>query len=393
MRLLREDCVQKTYDELSTLFSVDEWRKKYIVLFGRSVPTWVELGFFYQNNIIVQGIVDNDIKKQGTVYNGCEVKSAETLLGEYRENAYIVIASRAYKEIKAQLNAMGYKDSQIYNLRSRVIEPFPKEEGYEYEEMTLRDIQIESLNIMKFIKEFCDSRDIKYFLAYGSLLGAVRHKGFIPWDDDIDILVPWDDYVRFYKEFPQNDKYEIYYWHNKSDEQPVCPNTIIKVLSTYTITEKMEYPTHNRKSICVDVFPMNGYPNDESERNNYYKELNELYYEWLKVISKKSTQNDLDEKTYREYCDKLEKAMTKYNYKESDYVGSVACSPYNPCIAKRDMYEQPSKVLFEGEMFDAPNNADYILTETYGNYMDLPAEKDRNPRHFLNSYKLRKRDD
>ena len=77
-------------------------------------------------------------------------------------------------------------------------------------ELSLQEIKQVELEILKEFNSFCEENNIRYFLAFGTLLGAIRYKGFIPWDDDVDVLVPRDDYNRLLKQFQNNEKYCLY---------------------------------------------------------------------------------------------------------------------------------------------------------------------------------------
>lgn len=391
MEILYDNCIPNVYKELENLFSKEEWKKKYIVLFGMNAPSEIEMEYFYENNIPVQGFVDNNKDKWGFEYLGCKVYSPDELLGEYKENAFIIIASRAFYAMKKQLLEMGYNESQIYALKSFGLEsvtPFSKEENYEYQIMDLKDIQQESLEIMKYIREFCDARGIRYFLAFGSLIGAVRHDGFIPWDDDIDVLMPWEDYLRFCNEFSDTEKYELFSKHRKEPKYEICNITFAKIISKNTVTEVFNFPLHTRRCVGVDIFPMNGYPDDEQERKMYELELKNLYMIWNRDVTRRIGSDSFKMTAYNEMWEKLEEAMTRYDYNSSNYVGSVAIDPDNHSVAPKDRYEEPSKIMFEGEMFDAPQDVDYVLRSTFGEYMTLPPEEERNPRHFFHTYRL-----
>ena len=391
MEILYKNCITDVYQELEQLFTHDEWCEKYIVLFGKNNSSEIELDYFRENGIPVQGFIDNDEKKQGMSYQDCNVFKPEDLLGEYKKNAFILIASVARKAMRRQLISMGYDDSQIYDLKTfdiNLTESFEKDNRYTYTELSLREIQLETLEIMKVVRDFCEKKGLRYYLSYGALIGAVRHKGFIPWDDDIDVIMPWRDYIWFCKEFPKDGNYDVFSAYSENENHPLCNVNIAKVMKKDTIAEMFNFPVFSRRSICVDIFPMNGYPETEAERVKYDAELKSLGTMWGRRVNRKIATDLFSEKEYAE-CRKItEEAMTRYDYETSSYVGSVACAPYNHSIAPKERYEEPSKVVFEGEEFAAPHDVDYVLRETYGDYMQLPPEEERKPKHFFHTYRV-----
>ena len=126
----------------------------------------------------------------------------------------------------------------------------------------LKELQEIELNIMKSIHEFCEANDIKYVLAYGTLIGAVRHDGFIPWDDDIDIHMPRNDYDRFVKMFPEWGKernIEIVSSHTVGNE---FPRDILKVCDNRTLLVAKNYKNNCKMGVFVDIWPLDKMPND-----------------------------------------------------------------------------------------------------------------------------------
>ena len=101
--------------------------------------------------------------------------------------------------------------------------------------LTKEELKETQLDILKYIDRICKENDIRYFVSYGTLLGAVRHKGFIPWDDDIDIMMPRKDYERFKREF-KSSQYEILSLENNADYY----NNFIKVVDNRTVLQILE---------------------------------------------------------------------------------------------------------------------------------------------------------
>jgi len=140
----------------------------------------------------------------------------------------------------------------------------------------LREIQ---LSILDSVAEFCEKNNIKYFLAYGTLIGAVRHKGYIPWDDDIDIIMPRTDYEKFINDFNNfSNDYKVYTvnnteWFPFPYAKVSYENSIIKELS-----DNMK--NHNI-GINIDLFPIDGVPKDEKLIKKHLRRL-----QWLQNLLK-----------------------------------------------------------------------------------------------------------
>lgn len=132
----------------------------------------------------------------------------------------------------------------------------------------LRDVQI---NILDAIDSFCIGKNITYWLCGGTLLGAVRHKGYIPWDDDIDIMMPRTDYERFIVEFKGFDYLKVIS-HNTDESYPFAFAT---VNDTRTWKKETRLRKKYAKNICVnvDVFPIDSLPDDQKEIKRIFKRV------------------------------------------------------------------------------------------------------------------------
>ena len=143
--------------------------------------------------------MDNDKNRWGGKLENIDIYPPQ-ILEDYQENAVILIASSYQSEMIGQLEKMGYK--MLENI-IKVIDLPELMKDYSFvdrsgkQEMNDDQIRECQYGIMKFLKKICDENDIDYYLAYGTLLGAVRHHGFIPWDDDVDIYIKGKDIDKF----------------------------------------------------------------------------------------------------------------------------------------------------------------------------------------------------
>jgi lipopolysaccharide cholinephosphotransferase len=268
-------------------------------------------------------------------------------------------------------------------------------------EMTLQEVQKVSLNILKDVHSFCESHNIRYSLAYGTLIGAIRHKGFIPWDDDVDILIPRPDFERFCDEYKSSCGYKLY-----SPQDPLNYMVFARVCDNDHTIVRTNHPWSSEQTgIWIDVFPLDGLPDGEKEFQALVKSIRRVakkvyrlrFGKYLK-LSETSGCKDfffcLVKKLLYIWYDirVLNKKhiflMTGYNYDEAQYCGQLCVMDYpekehNP----KEDFENYIKVSFADSEFYVMNGYDNILKRYYGNYMELPpAEKRVLPQSFTQKY-------
>ena len=245
--------------------------------------------------------------------------------------------------------------------------------------------------LVKF-DEFCNKYKLDYSLCGGTLLGAIRHKGFIPWDDDIDVVMPRPDYEKFKR---------------LVKKYPLAPNLVFDISYEGYVQKIIDKDTYLKaryasvdKHLWMDVFPIDGLPDNKKEaEDRLMKALN---------IRKLTVRSDarIGEGTTKfrsiaklpvilplkmigkkRFADLLIRFSRKYKYNGSYYVGAVSSSCGKGELLIRSEYEKKVDVEFNGRTFKAMACYDSYLTNMYGDYMKLPEEHERLGHELKNIYK------
>lgn len=253
----------------------------------------------------------------------------------------------------------------------------------------IKDIQKVQLYIMDHIHDLCVKHNLRYYLIGGSALGAVRHGGFIPWDVDIDIAMPRDDYNKFYtiaKTELNTNLSAISYIDNKYLLSP----HIIVVLNNSKITfskDKLN-PQIKREGIYVDVLPLDKVPLDESLRIKQKKrllrlrELMELrmlsYYEtdsWIRKIIKSMLIHTI----YRiptSIITKEQNRISQWGNDQDNYhelCSMLSHYSYDKLCMPKEWFGSPSQLSFEGREYFVPSAVKSYLQKLFGDFMKLPS--------------------
>ena len=256
-----------------------------------------------------------------------------------------------------------------------------------YDEKLLKAYEVKVLD--KFAK-ICDEHNIPYFITFGTLLGAIRHKGFIPWDDDIDVHLKPNDYYRF-KEIMKDNPYDnVFYQSLETEKYYPLPFAKLRMNNTMVMETKLkDEPIH--QGIYIDVFPLIPYPEDDTKRNKllkkitiinllleadlHHKEKYNTYGKVGKILSKlcKIIPRTLRNNIVRSMLKKIINYQGKYH----EYIDIIDKIPF-----PSDCFDETTKVTFGKKLYCAPKDYDKLLTAMYGNYMALPKEEDRKGHSF-----------
>lgn len=258
-----------------------------------------------------------------------------------------------------------------------------------YDDDTLKHLQKVQLMMLKDFIKICEDNDITYFVNGGTLLGTIRHQGFIPWDDDIDLMMFREDFDKLNKVMSENfnEKYRLIDVLNEETYHYTWARFTLKntILNEWWANQ-VDYTVN----IFIDIFILYGLPKNNTKRFihkwrcfalnqmvNYsivkfkneskIKEIiQQLAYYLMKIIPVSTS-------TLKRHCMKV---YRKYKYDESDEVCDFPALVLLP-IYKRNDWLPPKKAKFEDIEVNVPNNPDAILTIIYGDYMKLPPEDNR----------------
>lgn len=261
-------------------------------------------------------------------------------------------------------------------------------------QLTLREVQLVELDIMIEFDKFCRSNGLRYSLVGGTLLGAVRHKGFIPWDDDIDVAMPRPDYEKFIGLVAANnnelsDSIEVVLDRGKNANLPY-----LKIIDKKTSVP----PSVNAKvnHLWIDVFPYDGCPNEEIKAKKHLKKAKHyrhiIVYNQFKISHFKGVWKliylacSFYAKIYgmRRAIKNLEKLAQKYPFETSPRIVCAVWGLYGKGeIINKDTFENLIEADFENKKFYIMPNYDDYLSGIYGDYMTPPPENKRNSHHVI----------
>ena len=368
-----------------------------IIWFGNESYVPIINTYLLKNSRYISMVINNDSKKWGrevlNVYTKKTInennlnKNIPKLyiqspydIKHNLKNVTVFLASKYKSEMIAQLVEMGVSEKCIYSFPIEGEECILENEDIKksllgWRKLSLDEIQKRELEILKHFKNFCDNNKLRYFLSGGTLLGAIRHKGFIPWDNDIDVYMPYDDYKKFLELYKDNKQYYLCNWI-KDD------NYILqfdKLIDCETLLFSMGFPVKMQIGVFIDIFPLVGFPDNPEKLKKKWKENVEFSEEWYKYYIARDILDNIQDP--RKYI--FEKKCMEYSYNESKMVGTMYSSTIKDVWAiETGCFSDYIPVLFENEYFNAPIGYNKYLTYRYGDYMKIPDEKNRVSHSF-----------
>ena len=268
----------------------------------------------------------------------------------------------------------------------------------------LRELQLCELEALKFFDKFCREHGLTYYLCGGCLIGAVRHKGFIPWDDDTDVLMPRPDYEKFLEIYRKENPSDRFVLVDDNDPNSFSGNIFAVLMDTdHTMIKEYQQDMDIPHGIPLDIFPIDGLA--------YGKLARYTQYFWTMVYSLFRSQTvPVNQGGLLNFGSKLllgifrgkklrykiwrfaQKRMSRYNFEESENVAELCAGFYfmKKIYPRELIYNGTTEVEFEGKKFLAMKGYDEYLKIPFGNYMELPPEDERVPHHDIVELKLHK---
>ena len=260
---------------------------------------------------------------------------------------------------------------------------------------TLRELQIAELDGLNFFDDFCRSHGLTYFLCGGCLIGSIRNKGFVPWDDDIDVLMPRPDYeqfLRLYKEENPSKRFVLL----DGDKENTYGNIFAVIADTdHTLIKEYQKDMDMPHGIPLDIFPIDGLASGKMARYTQYmwtmiyslfrsgivpKNQGALLSFGSKVLLGIFRGKNIRYKIWKF----AEKRMSRYNFETSENVAELCAGFYfMKKVYPRSIYDGVTEVEFEGRRYLAMKNYDEYLKIPFGNYMELPPEEKRVAHHDI----------
>lgn len=331
--------------------------------------------------IDIDTVIDNSINKIGISTENYTVYSYDIVKNKNNDAIYLICNTHA-DEIKSQLINMGIKSSRIYILYpiTYTIQDF--EENFRHEmycnhRMTLLEKHNCMLEIMDHFDYYCKKNNIRYWLYDGTLIGAIRHKGFIPWDDDLDVAVPYEDYIKLISEYTDNKDYSLISWERTKDYE----------FQWAKLVDNNTRLLHFGNSIMgcyIDIFPLGGYPDNENEIKAVWRKYRAMEEQWNCYNILSYTSYPIEDKRWE-----MMNSLYSIPFDEANNVGIMRSEKQKPWYAPKKWFDSID-IEFEGRIYKAPAGYDEYLKMKYGDYMSVPPVMKREI-HGFEAYEIDER--
>ena len=251
-------------------------------------------------------------------------------------------------------------------------------------EYTLRDLQLKELECLKEIDRVCKKYEIEYMLAWGSAIGAIRHHGFIPWDDDIDLVIKSKDVKRLKEAFKKENNPDYFFQDWQSDPYTTSWFPKIRMNRTTSMNRELQdYPMHS--GICIDLFPLLPYKQDHLNRFDAFLAKLIVFFNAKRINDANHGAFVYENKKLKYFpvffCDFMRsisyKILTRSRNEEKCTYYLVDGHHVFDLALKKEYFDQIIEVPFEDGMFPINAGYDAFLRSYYGDYMQVPEVSER----------------
>ncbi|MGN0638565.1 MAG: phosphorylcholine transferase LicD [Huintestinicola sp.] len=373
--MIYDNCIKYIRDEADKLHTPNEWSRRSILFLGMDslAKSLIYILKDYGSKISV-----TDSGYRFASYSDIPViRNTENVSGHC--DVIIVTEKKYFDDFSALLSS---SRAEIIDMTFLRMNYFPKLDlPPNAESITLREAQLEMTEMMSCFHEFCQKNNLRYSLDGGSLIGAVRHKGFIPWDDDVDVVMPMPDYLRMLKLLPGNmpSKYELQSPHG--GEKVV--STVTRLVSKNILTGQNHYPVKYICGMGIDIWAIAGFPESIKEQTEYSAELEHLGEVWKERIVIPFNNSDEFQNECVRFGEEMLELITAYDYDKCSFAGYAYIgrilhirNKENRALPKT-LYDELELMEFEGKSFSCIRNFDNYLTQMFGDYMQLPPPEKR----------------
>lgn len=264
-------------------------------------------------------------------------------------------------------------------------------------EAEFREIRSIQYEILKAAAKYCDENHVRYFLTGGTLLGAVRHKGFIPWDDDIDIAIPRPDYDKLLR--LRNHSLGKHYEISVFENNPAHSRLFMRIIDNRTVYIHKYYQKKYSTGLGIDVFPIDGVPEDPGEFSAYFHAMRKLKRQFalsqsapfkstdpLRALAKTAASIPSRITGRENLYKRVMTQVAKYPYEECRRVGITTGVYLEKEILSKEEIFPVTDLPFEDGTFHVPACYDKYLRQLYGDYMKLPDANERKRKHAFSVY-------
>lgn len=269
-----------------------------------------------------------------------------------------------------------------------------KEELFVFTPEQLRRLQLKELDTLLYFKEFCEEHNLTFYFCGGCCIGSLRNKGFIPWDDDIDVFMPREDYEKLYTLWNEHSKNQRFLCL-RTDHTIFTGNIFTTIIDTTSTTVKANQAHLNvPHGIVMDVLPLDGCPKGLKRKAQkawamiYSLFLAQIVPEKHGGIVSLGSRVLLGVFRGKKLRDKIwrfaQNQMTKYSIKDCEYITELCSGPkYMQCEYPKELFASAVYEEFEGYQMPIPVGFDKYLKMAFGDYKKLPPENKRKPHHDL----------